>query len=642
MPLSVQKDSSGTQFVRVNRPTEGDEPFWKQLAVGEPREITAEDVDRLLEEQTFQMILHEIDSRIAEKSARLRKQCEGELSADQVGRLERERQNQVALLRQILLEHARVREFEHDEIVVRVGDYGSSAFLLLTGSVRVLQVVDPKKLGRQAPRRPSLWRAFKKWFSRPDAPERRKRVRVTESDLFSEGDDWSPGEPRFRNELEASKTIVRVSRPNVSRWGEETESKSTVFRHAGEWIGEIAALSRHPRTATVVADREGDSVTTLMEIRWQGLHALRSNWTQFKKQIDYKYRERGLAAHLRSTRLFEHVAAEELNKNEFKNAIGFLSFGDFDWNFSYEQIRDLDHQQRLREEPLIAAAGHYPNGVYIVRAGFARLSRNYNRGERTISYLGKDQVFGLEEVFASLDRGEPVPFRRNLRAIGYVDVLFVPTWIIEKFVHADPEVRTKLEAAFDPPDEDAEALAANMDGLKTDFLEFLVENRYINGTQAMLIDMDRCTRCDDCVRACASTHDNNPRFLRHGPVEDRFMIANACMHCIDPVCLIGCPTGAIHRVTSDGRVVIKDLTCVGCATCANNCPYDNIRMVFPRTDNAGIYYGEEDNLPIQKATKCDLCGDQVTGPACVNACPHDAMVRADMMDVPSLVDWLER
>ena len=45
-------------------------------------------------------------------------------------------------------------------------------------------------------------------------------------------------------------------------------------------------------------------------------------------------------------------------------------------------------------------------------------------------------------------------------------------------------------------------------------LEFLVENRLINGTAMMIIDTDRCTRCDDCVRACASGHDNNPRFMR--------------------------------------------------------------------------------------------------------------------------------
>jgi len=87
------------------------------------------------------------------------------------------------------------------------------------------------------------------------------------------------------------------------------------------------------------------------------------------------------------------------------------------------------------------------------------------------------------------------------------------------------------------------------------FVDFLVDNRTINGTATMLIDVDRCTACDDCVRACAATHGNNPRFRRHGPSHENLQVTNACMHCADPVCLIGCPTGAIHRHPS-GPVVI--------------------------------------------------------------------------------------
>ena len=78
-------------------------------------------------------------------------------------------------------------------------------------------------------------------------------------------------------------------------------------------------------------------------------------------------------------------------------------------------------------------------------------------------------------------------------------------------------------------------------------MEFIVEERLLNATRAMVIDLDRCTRCDGCLKACATTHDGNPRFKREGPVHDRLMFAQACMHCQDPVCMIGCPTGAIGR-----------------------------------------------------------------------------------------------
>jgi len=108
------------------------------------------------------------------------------------------------------------------------------------------------------------------------------------------------------------------------------------------------------------------------------------------------------------------------------------------------------------------------------------------------------------------------------------------------------------------------------------------------------------------------------------------MIANACMHCADPVCMIGCPTGAIHRDSMRGNVVINDLTCIGCATCANSCPYNNIRMVEIRATNGDFVLDQNTNLPILKATKCDLCTDQLGGPACERACPHDALKRVDM------------
>ena len=120
------------------------------------------------------------------------------------------------------------------------------------------------------------------------------------------------------------------------------------------------------------------------------------------------------------------------------------------------------------------------------------------------------------------------------------------------------------------------------------------------------------------------------------------MVANACMHCIDPVCMIGCPTGAIHRVSLEGQVAINDRTCIGCATCANNCPYDNIRMVEIRDRQGFPILDRATRSSILKATKCDLCVDQMGGPACQRACPHDALKRVDVQDTNLLVELLNR
>ena len=89
-------------------------------------------------------------------------------------------------------------------------------------------------------------------------------------------------------------------------------------------------------------------------------------------------------------------------------------------------------------------------------------------------------------------------------------------------------------------------------------------------------------------------------------------------------------------------MTINDLTCIGCATCANSCPYDNIRMVSVRGADGTFILTQNTNVPIVKATKCDLCIDQFGGPACERACPHDAMIRIDMRDKKALVDWSNR
>ena len=59
--------------------------------------------------------------------------------------------------------------------------------------------------------------------------------------------------------------------------------------------------------------------------------------------------------------------------------------------------------------------------------------------------------------------------------------------------------------------------------------ELFVDNLFVNGTKTMLVNLDRCTECDDCISACAAAHDGNPRFIRHGPKAGKFMVANACM-----------------------------------------------------------------------------------------------------------------
>jgi len=141
----------------------------------------------------------------------------------------------------------------------------------------------------------------------------------------------------------------------------------------------------------------------------------------------------------------------------------------------------------------------------------------------------------------------------------------------------------------------------------------------------LILDLEKCTRCDNCVRACADAHDGVTRLIREGLRFDKYLIATSCRQCRDPLCMVGCPVGSIRRRNSL-EVIIEDW-CIGCGLCAKNCPYGNINM-HPFTMTVDT--GQEKNVAVvrQKATSCDLC-TQHAEPSCVYACPHDAAHRVD-------------
>ena len=549
-------------------------------------------------------------------------------------------------LTEIIRNDTRIVNFQDGDIVMREGDYGNSAFLVIQGQVSVILPpgLPETMLGRAPSAKKSLLQAVAQLWKNPDYPEVRGGFAVGESEGTSSRSDSDQQARIFLQDVPAV-----LSRHRTASIG------------AGDMFGEIAALGRTQRTATVISDGPSE----MLEIRWQGLRDIRRRAEDFRHHVDRLYRERSLASHLQATPMFQQLD-EDAIAQIVKETL-FETYGDFDWHTQYRRNRDESFNERLAREPVIVAEGDYPDGLLLVRAGFARVSQVVNNGHRTVRYIGRGAVFGMAEIIhnwlqeqkydselSGTNGGAEIPAVREplvllstLRALGYVDILRVPTTVVEKFVlptlsKEELAQYGQLDLNFSEIDSLVKEGQADKHAIDPGMLEFLVENRYINGTATMLIDMDRCVRCDECVTACAKAHDNNPRFNRHGRRHGHYMAANACMHCMDPVCMIGCPTGAIHRSSAGGQVVINDNTCIGCATCANSCPYDNIRMVEVRDKYGDFIRDTTTKEPIVKATKCDLCLDQLGGPACQRACPHDALKRIDMGDLSELGGWLNR
>jgi len=133
-----------------------------------------------------------------------------------------------------------------------------------------------------------------------------------------------------------------------------------------------------------------------------------------------------------------------------------------------------------------------------------------------------------------------------------------------------------------------------------------------------------CMACRLCEIACFVKHSRSRKIIKAFReerdtlksaiiVEEKGPISFAlqCRHCEDAPCIDACLTGAMSRSSSVGGAVIHDKDkCVGCWSCIMVCPY-------------GVIKRDVKNKKI--ATKCDLCPDKDT-PACVEACPNEALI----------------
>jgi Fe-S-cluster-containing hydrogenase component 2 len=157
----------------------------------------------------------------------------------------------------------------------------------------------------------------------------------------------------------------------------------------------------------------------------------------------------------------------------------------------------------------------------------------------------------------------------------------------------------------------------------------------VQGQQLMLIDLEKCTRCGACVEACVDAHaDGRNRLYLDGPRFDKYLVPITCRSCLDPVCLIGCPVGAIYR-GDNGEIRIRN-HCIGCSLCADQCPYGSIHMSdreLNPSPASGLFQLESGVVLkefTQRAVVCDMCSSHSSQePSCVYACPHDAALRVD-------------
>lgn len=150
---------------------------------------------------------------------------------------------------------------------------------------------------------------------------------------------------------------------------------------------------------------------------------------------------------------------------------------------------------------------------------------------------------------------------------------------------------------------------------------------------AVLVDLTRCIGCRECEVACVEANglpevadDRDLDTVERTTSETRWEVVNRketsagdvwvrrqCMHCVEPACAAACLTKALEK-TDGGPVVWHADRCMGCRYCMIACPFDVPKFEYDR--------------PVPELQKCQMCAARLgegEAPACVEACPAEAL-----------------
>src|SRR6266404_4919370 len=419
-------------------------------------------------------------------------------------------------------------------------------------------------------------------------------------------------------------------------------------------FGEMSVLAGQPRNATVVVPSGAEA--TVLEIQRPALRLLRK-LKKFGSRLEQNYREHGLERTLLEVQAATHDVFNAELLEELRQAARFTVF-------------PKDH--------LLFQEGDSIDRLIFINSGWVRRVRGLASNLRAVRSLTStpmlaDMVMevaeelGLDFLGAGNWLGLESITSKDQESWSYTATIMARTEVLEiaiQELRSDPELAKLIAKEFplfseaddkppEPPADRRAVIAAAKE----------ISTGIVDGTNLLVMDMDLCIRCGNCSMACHKVHGQS-RLLRRGihverPVKpgsssiQHVLSPSVCLHCQDPECLTGCPTGAIARF-AEGHIDINPNTCIGCSDCATQCPYNAISMVprksvRPTSSRLGGMLKSWFSLAVPTvppavtdtenllAVKCNLCENTPLNPkgakkaaySCQENCPTGALVRVN-------------
>src|SRR5256885_5333975 len=295
-----------------------------------------------------------------------------------------------------------LHHYRKGEIVCEEGEFGSTAFYIVSGTVDIF-IHNPLEHLRTHPVRNFLSRS----------------MRRMKSFLTDDQTDLRP-EAHQRKFIGIDANVdLPINRP-LAELG------------PGELFGEMTCRTYQPRSATVQA-REPCMMVEMLRVILDMLVGNRTpsdvtkattkvkvptfKGTSFKTELEKKYRERSLNNHLRAVPLFASLDDEFI-----------------------EHLRQHVELVSYNQSQVICKEGEDADAFYLIRSGMVRVSNALPGGDMVRTYLSRGDYFGEIGLLRKIKR------TATCTALDAVDVVKIPADDFNLMLERFPAVRQQIEA----------------------------------------------------------------------------------------------------------------------------------------------------------------------------------------------------